>query len=91
MEGKELIKIDVNDNQEPIVNGRELHEVLGVDTPYRIWFPRMTEYGFVDGVDYTEFEEKADVQNCSRDYTQKNHAIKLDMAKEIAMLQRNQK
>lgn len=88
---KELIKINLNKNQEPIVNGRELHEVLGVDTPYRIWFPRMVEYGFTDGVDYTEFEEKADVQNCTRDYTQKNHAIKLEMAKEIAMIQRNEK
>lgn len=29
---KELIKIEVNENQEPIVNGRELYEVLGVST-----------------------------------------------------------
>ena len=38
---KDLIKIEVNENQEPVVNGRELHKVLGVETPYRIWFPRM--------------------------------------------------
>lgn len=87
---QELIKIEVNENQEPIVNGRELHKVLGVETPYRIWFPRMCEYGFIENVDYVEIVEKADVQNCSRTYEQKNHAIKLDMAKEIAMIQRNE-
>lgn len=88
---RDLIKIEVNENQEPIVNGRELHEILGVETPYRIWFPRMCEYGFIEGTDYIEFEDKADVQNCTRDYIQKNHAIKLDMAKEIAMIQRNER
>lgn len=87
---KDLIKIDLNENQEPIVSGRDLHEILGVETPYRIWFPRMVEYGFTEGIDFIEFEEKADVQNCTRTYEQKNHAIKLDMAKEIAMIQRSE-
>lgn len=86
----DLIKVEINENQEPVVNGRELHKVLGVETPYRIWFPRMCEYGFSENVDYVEIVEKADVQNCSRTYEQKNHAIKLDMAKEIAMIQRNE-
>lgn len=87
---QDLIKVEINENQEPVVNGRELHKVLGVETPYRIWFPRMCEYGFSENVDYVEIVEKADVQNCSRAYEQKNHAIKLDMAKEIAMIQRNE-
>lgn len=87
----ELIKIETNENQEPVVSGRDLHEILEVETPYRIWFPRMCEYGFSEGIDYIEFEDKADVQNCTRDYIQKNHVIKLDMAKEIAMIQRNER
>lgn len=31
---KELIKVKVNENQEPIVDGRELYEALGVETRY---------------------------------------------------------
>lgn len=87
---KELIKIEVNENQEPIVNGRELHEVLGVETRYDTWFNRMKEYGFIENVDYVEFNEKVDAQKRARTYEQVNHAIKLDMVKEIAMIQRNE-
>lgn len=34
----EVIKVTVNDNHEPIVSGRQLHEALGVKTEYRKWF-----------------------------------------------------
>lgn len=84
-----LIEIDINENQEPIVNGRELHKILEVETPYRIWFPRMVEYGFTENIDFVTLE-----QNCTKPKGGRpeiNHAIKLDMAKEIAMIQRNEK
>ena len=87
---QDLIKVEINENQEPVVNGRELHKVLGVKTEYKDWFPRMVEYGFMKDVDYTEFTEKVEAQKRARAYEQKNHAIKLDMAKEIAMIQRNE-
>ncbi len=32
---KDLIKIEVNENQEPVVNGRELHGALGIKTEYK--------------------------------------------------------
>lgn len=86
---KDLIKIEVNENQEPMVNGRELHETLGIETPYRIWFPRMVEYGFVENVDFVTLEQNCTKPKGGRPET--NHAIKLDMAKEIAMIQRNEK
>lgn len=88
---KDLIKIEVNENQEPIVNGRELYEKLGIETRYDTWFNRMKEYGFIENIDYTEFKEEVDAQKRARTYEQINHAIKLDMAKEIAMIQRNEK
>lgn len=37
----ELVKIELNENQEPVVSGRVLHEALGVKTAYKDWFPRM--------------------------------------------------
>lgn len=89
---KELIKIDVNENQEPIVGGRELYEALGVRTPYTQWFDRMCEYGFVQNQDYCLVSQKCETNNPRNPYTTIiNHAISLDMAKEIAMIQRNEK
>lgn len=38
---KDLIKIEVNENQEPVVNGRELYEALGIQTRYDTWFNSM--------------------------------------------------
>lgn len=45
----ELIKVNY-DNDRPTVSGRELHEFLGIKTAYKDWFPRMTEYGFVEEI-----------------------------------------
>ena len=83
---KDLIKIEINENQEPIVNGRELHEALGVQTRYNDWFNRMCEYGFSEGNDFCSILSKS-----TGGRPEINHAIKLDMAKEIAMIQRNEK
>ena len=91
LENKSLIKIETNENNEPVVNGRDLYEALEVKTAYKDWFPRMVEYGFSEGVDYLKIEEKVDAQKRARTYEQTNHILKLDMAKEIAMLQRNEK
>lgn len=85
---QELIKIEVNENQEPIVNGRELYHALDIKTPYTQWFERMKEYGFSENIDFTSLS-----QNCEKPQGGRpeiNHAIKLDMAKEIAMIQRNE-
>lgn len=86
----ELIKVEINENQEPIVSGRELHEFLEVKTAYKDWFPRMIEYGFIENTDFQILIEKVDAQKRARTYEQFNHALKIDMAKEIAMLQRNE-
>lgn len=86
----EILKIEVNENQEPIVGGRELHKALEIQTPYKKWFDRMCEYGFVENQDYCTVGQKCPIANGGyQDIT--NHAIKLDMAKELAMLQRNEK
>lgn len=83
----ELIPIKTNENLEPIISGRDLHQFLEVDTPYRLWFPRMAEYGFEEDKDYTPYnfvhpQNKQEVTD---------HVLKLDTAKEISMIQRNEK
>ncbi len=99
---KDLIKIEVNENQEPIINGKELHETLKIETQYTKWFERMCEYGFCENIDYYTFYQDKNGNVVKNDYAQNltpnqmsamgisiNHAIKLDMAKEIAMIQRS--
>lgn len=82
----ELINVTLNENQEPVVSGRQLHKVLGVKTAYKDWFPRMTEYGFTEGEDFSSFLSKSTGGRPKQD-----HVLKLDMAKEIAMIQRTDK
>ena len=85
----QLLKIELNENQEPIISGRELHERLEVKTEYKKWFSRMIEYGFTENQDYLRVSQKCHTLGGEQTIT--DHAIKLDMAKEIAMLQRSKK
>lgn len=85
----ELINVTLNDNHEPVVSGRQLHEALGVKTPYSMWFDRMIEYGFTENQDFllNNFVK----QTGRGGHNKVDHIIKLDMAKEIAMIQRTDK
>lgn len=84
----ELIKVNY-DNDTPTVSGRELHELLEIKSEYSHWFSRMCEYGFSENTDYSSFltirsdglpgKPRAD------------HQLSIEMAKEICMLQRNDK
>ncbi|SUN64444.1 phage antirepressor KilAC domain-containing protein [Streptococcus dysgalactiae subsp. equisimilis] len=82
----QLINVTLNENQEPVVSGRDLHKVLEIKTAYKDWFPRMAEYGFEECQDFSSFLSKSTGGRPKQD-----HVLKLDMAKEIAMLQRNEK
>lgn len=84
--GEEL-NIRTDENGETIISGRELHESLKISTQYTKWFERMTEYGFVENVDFIAISQKRlTAQGNETTYT--DHLLKLDMAKEIAMIQR---
>ena len=82
----ELLKIKVNDNQEQTVSGRALHMFLDIETPYTMWFERMLQYGFCNGKDFLTKMLESHGGRPSTD-----HIIKLDMAKELCMLARNEK
>lgn len=81
-----IIQVTINDQQEPVVSGRQLHEALGMNSRYTTWFERMTEYGFIEGQDFLPNLGKSTGGRQAVD-----HIIKLDMAKEIAMIQRTEK
>ena len=81
----ELVKINY-ENQRPTVLGRDLHEALEVKTAYKDWFPRMCEYGFEEGSDFSSFLSESTGGRPSID-----HQLTIDMAKELCMIQRTPK
>lgn len=86
----ELINVTLNDNHEPVVSGRQLHETLGVNSNYTTWFDRMTDYGFTENQDYILLSNFGN-QTGRGGHNKVDHIIKLDMAKEIAMIQRTER
>lgn len=88
-EKQELIKINVNDKGERLVSARELKEFLEIKTELRKWFPRMCEYGFEEGRDFTRVSQKCPTLGGIQNVV--DYAITIDMAKEISMIQRTEK
>lgn len=86
----ELIGVNVNEETgDSIVSGRELHEKLKIKTPYKKWMDRMIDYGFAENVDFCVMDKNVQDETAfggARKIT--DHIMKLDMAKEIAMIQR---
>lgn len=81
----ELITVNY-DNEQPTVSARELHDFLEVGADFRHWFPRMCEYGFEEGKDFRTFLTESSGGRPAQDAE-----ITIDMAKELCMLQRNDK
>lgn len=81
----ELIKINYESDR-PTVLARDLHEFLEVETPFNKWFSRMCEYGFTDGADFQTFLSESTGGRPATDAQ-----LTIDMAKEICMLQRNER
>ena len=82
MTGNELVKVSYT-TPRPTVLGRNLHEALKIKTPYDKCFPRMCEYGFIEGRDFSTILSKSTGGRPSTE-----HQLTIDMAKEICMLQR---
>lgn len=81
----DLIKINY-ETEQPTVSARDLHEGLGIETPFKKWIDRMCEYGFEANKD---FWTKMSESNGGRPATE--YDITVDMAKQICMLQRTEK
>ena len=88
----DLIKITTNEEGKQLVSGRDLHEFLELKTKYKDWFPRMVEYGFEEGIDFVKVAQKRATNNLKNPVTTIiDHAISIDMAKELSMIQRTEK
>lgn len=70
------------------VDARDLHTWLGVGKEFANWIKeRIDQYGFTQGVDYVIFAEIG--KNGGR--PRKEYRLTIDMAKELAMVERNKK
>ncbi|SUK41465.1 antirepressor [Staphylococcus aureus] len=85
----EMFNIQEKENGEIAISGRELHQALEVKTPYKKWFERMSDYGFEENIDYVVTDIFVHNPLGGRQ-NQTDHALTLDTAKEIAMIQRSE-
>lgn len=83
----ELVPVYETSTGEKVVYGSELYEVLGVKSNYRDWVKnRLNDCEAVENEDFQIF-----AKNLAKGRPAQNHIIKLDTAKEMAMLERNEK
>ena len=81
----DLIKVNF-DSDRPTVSGRDLHAALEIKTAYKDWFPRMCDYGFAEGADFSSFMSESTGGRPAVD-----HQLTIAMAKELCMIQRSEK
>lgn len=85
---KEIHEIIVikEENGEQLVSARELHEFLESKQEFIHWFKnRIEKYGFLENEDFMTILSK------SGGRPQTNYILKLDMAKELSMVEANEK
>lgn len=86
---EEIIKITEH-NGKRAVNARELHQFLESKYQFANWIQeRITKYGFVENQDYEVFKENLKNSNGGRPQTE--YALSVDMAKELSMVENNEK
>ena len=77
----------INGNAVETVSARELHTFLEVQTRFNDWIKnRINEYGFVENQDFTTL-----TKNLVNGGRTTEYYITLDMAKELSMVERNEK
>ncbi len=80
-----LIPVYETKQQERVINARELHSVLKVETRFNDWISRrIAEYDFKEGQDFYSFLSK------TKGRPSVEYNFKIDSAKEIAMVENNE-
>lgn len=82
----------LGDDRAQLVDARSLHRFLGVDTHFKDWISRrIDEYGFSEGGDFVLVAQNRATKGRGGDRRSKDYHITLDMAKELSMVERNEK
>ena len=83
----ELLKINTTDSERITVSARDLYKFLEATERFNSWFDRMTQYGLTEGEDFSGCK----VFNTLARQELDDYQLTIDTAKQIAMLQRNEK
>ena len=82
-----LTQSAINGELQQTVNARELHAFLEVSTAFKDWVSRrIKDYDFIENLDFCSFLSESSGGRPSKEYY-----ITLAMAKELAMVERNEK
>ncbi|EFA6056487.1 antA/AntB antirepressor family protein [Escherichia coli] len=77
-----------------IVSAKALHKALGVGRDFTNWIKgRIDQYGFIAGTDFIRVENLSTPKRASaktRQQIEHDYLLSLDMAKEVAMVERNE-
>lgn len=85
----ELIKITEHDGKRA-VNARELHQFLESKQDFSTWIKsRVEKYEFVEGQDFCSFHKIVERETGAT--TRIEYALTIDMAKELSMVENNEK
>ena len=83
----ELLKINTTDSERITVSARDLYKFLEATERFNSWFDRMKQYGLTEGEDFSGCK----VFNTLARQELDDYQLTIDTAKQIAMLQRNEK
>lgn len=82
-----LNTVEFDGSEQQTVNARELHEFLENGDKFATWIvDRINQFGFLENQDFVTFSE-----NSEKGRPRKEYALSLDMAKELCMVERNEK
>lgn len=85
-----VVKGQIGEGSIQTVNARDLHAFLEVGKDFSTWIKdRIEQYGFAENVDFVIFPEIG--EKSGRGRPSKEYALSLDMAKELSMVERNEK
>ena len=81
----------LNERTTETVNARDLHEFLEIGRDFSNWIKaRIEQYGFEEDTDFVVIS-RSPKRACGNRGATKDYYVSLDMAKELAMVERNEK
>ena len=86
----EVIKVTVNDNQEPVVSARQLHKTLEVKTRFSQWVEQNFK-GFEENYDFCSVVTTTQLNQYGGTKELQDYALSLDTAKHLAMMSKTDK
>lgn len=85
-----LVPVYQDDNGERLINARELHDFLADKQDFSTWIKaKLKKYGFVENVDYLIHNFMEQLPSGAKNKI--DYILKLEVAKEIAMVQNNER